>query len=76
MIVTGVGRWQRAQVEQAICRDLPGQCFGLLQRPLQPGLGQVGGGRISLDPVDPHGEHGALVLAEERWLGDIAAYRQ
>jgi hypothetical protein len=35
--------------------------FGALERRLQTGQGHVMGGRIGLDTVDPHGEHGALV---------------
>ncbi|MNZ69537.1 hypothetical protein D3C78_878410 [compost metagenome] len=76
VVVACAGHRLLAQVQQVVPGDLPGQRLGVLQGALQAGLGQVGGGGIGFHAIHPHGEHGALVLAEEGWFRDVAANRQ
>ncbi|MNP47654.1 hypothetical protein D3C76_1417190 [compost metagenome] len=53
--------------------DPSGQFLGLVQRPLQAGRAEVGGGGIGFDAGQAHTEHGAQVAGEEWRLGDAPA---
>ena len=65
-----------AQVEQGVGLESTGLLLGFLQCGLQAGLGQVVGGGIGFDAVDPNGQHRAFVTAQARRFGDVLAHRQ
>ncbi len=65
-----------AQVEQGVGGHQPGVVFGAFEGALQAGLGQVVGGGVGFDAVEPHGQHRPFVEAQTRGFGHVLADRE